>query len=142
MKLFVSELQYVSELYNRLCAELSLQDGNGVDAAALNAAVLRNRELLSRVEQMNGRLAQLAKDWDAFRGHLDPQSRESIRALASSVGKQGEQLALLIERRTRDLEGGRRNVEKALKEIRQGVRYLASVRPTKTNYPKFIDSLG
>jgi len=140
----MSELQYVSELYNRLCTELSSQGENGAaaDVATLTAAVLRNRELLSRVERMNGRLAQLAKDWDAFRGHLDPRSRESIKSLASSVRNQGAQLVLLLERRSRDLEDGRRNVEKALKGIRQGVRYLACVKPTKTNYPKFIDSLG
>lgn len=144
MKLFMSELQYVSELYNRLCTEISLQGENGgaANTAALAAVVLRNRELFSRVERMNGRLAQLAKDWDAFRGHLDPQARESIKSLASSVRKQGAQLVLLLQRRTRELEDGRRNLEKALKEIRQGVRYLACVKPTKTNYPKFVDSLG
>lgn len=91
---------------------------------------------------MNGRLSQLAKDWDTFRGHLGPQSRESIQSLAASVRKQAAQLVLLLEKRARELEDGRRRLEKALKEVRQGVRYLAGVKPTKTNYPKFVDSLG
>ena len=131
MKLFESELQYVSELYNQLCGELSVQGENGAetDLKALTAAILRNRELLSRVEQMNGRLSQLAKDWDTFRGQLGRQSRESIQSLAASVRKQAEQLVLLLENRAHQIEDGRRSLEKALKEVRQGVRYLASVKP-------------
>lgn len=144
MKHFASELQYISELYNRLHDELSLQAENSGDAsvAVLTASVLRNRELLSRVEQANGRLSLLAKDWIASRGHFDPPARESIHSLASSVRKQAAQLVLLLEERARKLEDGRKNLQKALKEVHQGIRYLASVKPIKTNYPKFVDSLG
>ena len=144
MKLFMSELQYVSELYNRLRAELSVQAENGAesDVKALAEAILRNRDLMSRVEKMNGRLSQLAKEWETLRTRLDTQTRASIQSLASSVRKQAAQLALLMEKRTRELEDGRQRSEKALKEIRQGIRYLASVKPTRTNYPKFVDSRG
>ena len=144
MRLFTSELQYLSELYNRLRHELSLHPPQGAEPrlTALTETVLKNRELFIRVEQMNDRLAQLSEDWQSFREHLNPQPRKSIQALAASVTKQAAELALLMEQRRADLEEERCKLEKALDEVRQGARYLASVKPVKANYPKFVDSLG
>jgi hypothetical protein len=144
MKIFISELQYVSELYDRLRCELSpgADQAHDTDCTTLTRAVLRNRELWSRVEQMDARLAQLSKDWQYLRQHLSPQSMTSIRALAAAVRNKAAELSLLMDKRTKELAEGRRKLEKALNEVHKGGRYLASVKPVKANYPKFVDSLG
>jgi hypothetical protein len=142
MKLFISELQYVSELYSRLRKELIDQTPMAAGVTALTETVLRNRELLARVEQMNVRLFQLSNDWQTFRAHLDPQCRTEIQALAHTVKVQASELAQLLEQQLKTLKEGRGRLEKTLEETRQGARYLASVNPVKTNYPKFLDSHG
>jgi endonuclease III len=144
MKLFDSELQYLSELYRRLHSELSTQSGKSIseDATALVEAILSNRELLSRVDQMNVRLYQLVKDWEAFREHMGPEARTSIKSLAGSVQRQATELSQLVETRSRELGQARTRLEEALGELQKGTRYLASVKPIQANYPKFIDSHG
>ncbi len=144
MKVFLSELQYLSELCDRLLRELSLpaDRSTNIDATALTEAILRNRELFNRLEQMDGRISQLSKDWQSFREHLSPQSRTETQHLAEAVGRQADELARLMEKHKSELEEGRRRLKKALSDVRQGARYLASVKPVKTNYPKFVDSLG
>jgi len=141
MKLFTSELQYLSELYSRLHRELESPLKAG-ETTALTEAILRNRELFTRIDQMNGRLFQLAREWDNFRGDLAPATSSAVKALAESVKKQAAELSALMEQRNRQLTDGCRKLENTLGEIRRGARYLASVKPPKTNYPKFVDSVG
>jgi uncharacterized membrane protein YccC len=144
MKLFVSELQYLCELYQRFKAEI-LDAGNHVQkegTSALTESILKNRELLTRIEQMTARTAQLAQEWEKFRVILDPRTKAEIQALAASVKNQAVQLEQLCKGLTCRLEATRRDLEQELAEIRKGTRYLNSVKPPTTNYPKFVDSVG
>jgi hypothetical protein len=144
MKFISSELQYLSELYQRFKAEIlaSARLFEARNSTALTDSVLRNRELLARVSQMTTRAAQLAQEWEKFRLILDPQSRAEIQALAANVKSQAAQLEQLCKGLARSLEDQRRRIEKNLEELRNGTRYLNCVKPPSTNYPKFIDSHG
>ncbi len=144
MKLFVSELQYLSELYQRLKAEMlgPSHQGNGTGSAALVNSILRNQELLSRIEQMTVRTSQLAQEWEKFRQILDPKSKAEIQALAASVMSQAIQMEQLCKGLMRQVEEARSRLEDQLAELRKGCSYLNCVRPPETNYPKFVDSVG
>jgi hypothetical protein len=143
MKSFVSELQYLSELYSRLHTEFSAQPLEAcTDISMLSEAILHNRELLTRVEQMNSRLTQLAGEWASFWERLAPESRSAVKKLAAAANDQAVQLSAVCERRIRQLETGRNGLQKTLDGARTGSRYLASIKPAKTNYPKFLDSHG
>jgi hypothetical protein len=144
MKLFDSELQYLLELYTRLDAELTTLDesvkSNGPSAAV--ESVLRNRDLFSRIEQMNSRLLQLAKEWEKFGPHLDPETRRRTLQLAEKARKQAMSLARAGERKMKEISTIRADLESKLKQISSGTRFLESIKPVKSNYPKFVDSQG
>jgi hypothetical protein len=145
MKPFVSDLQVLSGLYFRLHAEFSahaLEPGTPAQISTLSAAILQNRELLARIEQMNGRLLQLAQEWKSFREQLDPVSRSEVTQLAERVSHHASQLSEVCARRIQQLESGQNELQKAMDGVQTGARYLASIKPGKTNYPKFLDSLG
>ncbi len=144
MKPFLAELRYLSELYHSLQAEFTGLAGKSQagNVAALIDTTLRNRELLGRIEQMNARIAQLSSEWDIFSGHLDPSTRKEILDLAESVRHHGTQLLLLCNALLEHLEARRGTLERQLDQLRQGSRYLQSVKPLRNNYPKFVDSLG
>ncbi len=144
MKSFDSELQYLNELYQRLEHEMTrVKVGEGQDDTdQLIGVILENRELFSRIDQMNGRVAQLVKEWEEFNSHLDPATRERTRAIAKSVAMRGDRLNRILGERSTKVESKRMRVASKLAELRKGSRFLQSVKPLKANYPKFIDSLG
>lgn len=144
MKLFASELQYLSELYLKLSEEFSALNrvAPKSKATALAESIIRNRDLLFRIEQMNQRLSQLAEEWERFRARMDPASRAEVQSLAQAVFAQAVKLKALCSERIQELESGRRRLEDDLGEVKKGTRYLQSAKPPKTNYPKFVDSLG
>ncbi len=141
---FISELQLLSGLYHRLKSEILDPACQTVEKGALPQPelLLDKRELLLRIEQMTARAAELADEWERFRAALDPGSRADIRALAADVRNQGEELSQLCRELSAGLEAKRAALERELAQIRTGARYLSSVRPPSTNYPKFVDSLG
>ncbi len=144
MKLFDSELQYLSELYQRLEDELTRV---GPCAATESTdptirVILQNRELFARIDQMNGRAQQMVGEWVKFREHLDPQCRVQTQRLAATVAKQGAGLARMLAERASRVDAVRAKLAVELSELGKGSRFLQSVKPLKTNYPKFIDSLG
>ncbi len=142
MKALQSELRYLSELYGRLLGDLSRQSLDAGSVGTLSETILRNRDLLLRLEQMNSRSMQLSREWASVRERLGPDSRAEVTALAETVKGQAMQLFEICERRIRQLESGRQAFLEAMEGVRTGTRYLASIRPPKTNYPKFLDSLG
>ncbi len=144
MKIFISELQYLSELYQRFKTEILASFGTNEsrDAAVFAERILKNRDLLGRIEQMTGRTAQLVQEWEKLRLILDPRSKSEIQALAVSVRSQAAQLEQLCKGLARQLESNRSDLERELMQLQKGTRYLHSVRPSTTNYPKFIDSVG
>jgi flagellar biosynthesis/type III secretory pathway chaperone len=144
MKLFDSELQYLSELYSRLGAEFaSLKKGSspGKPSTIVDFA-LRNKELFARLEQVNARLHQLVKEWERFSPHLDPSAKKQAQQLISGVRKQALELSRLNQQRLAELEAFRAGLVGELEKLQRGNRYLDSVKPLKANFPKFLDSRG
>lgn len=144
MKLFDSELQYLTELYLKLNAELaSLEDAPDAETGGeLPDAVLRNSDLLARIQQMNVRLAQLVREWQSFRPQVDPAARARTEKAAAAAGSQAKELVELCARRVGALHERREYLARSLQELGRGALYLDSIRPVKGNYPKFIDSVG
>jgi hypothetical protein len=144
MKLFDSELQYLSELYTRLGEELArLKNVPGSACPATVAeAVLRHQELFSRIDKMNSRVFQMAQEWEKLRPYMDTASRKKTLEFAGSVRKQALDLKKAIEEQAQPLENRLAEIKRDLAGLTQGARYLASVKPAATNYPKFIDSVG
>jgi hypothetical protein len=144
MKVFTSELQYISELYQRLSHELAAVSAGGsrADSARIAGAMLDNRDLVARIERLNARVAQLADEWTTVSGRMDVPVRAEVEALAATVRKQASELTQLCADSARRLETGLEAIARELGDLRRGSRYLESVRPPKTNYPKFVDSVG
>jgi hypothetical protein len=140
--MFDSELQCLSELYSRLSTEFASLSSCGKpgDASATAGCILRNEDLFARLEQMNSRLLELAAKWEQLSPQLDPASRRQTQQLAGKVREQAVRLASLGEERIVELETLRGRLGWELGNIKMGARYLESVKPLKTNYPKFIDS--
>jgi hypothetical protein len=144
MKLFESELQYLSELYQKLGTELARIAGDAAPGNAPASAEFlhKNRDLIARIEQMNVRVAQLAGEWETFHSRIDPQSRERTVRLAVEVRNRARLLGGACEENRRLLERRRSDLEGNLQELRRGASYLESIKPVKANYPKFVDSVG
>ncbi len=145
MKFFISELKYLAELYQRFKAEILVSLNHPEerrDSACLAGRIVKNKELLGRIEQMTSRTAQLAQEWEKLHLILDPQTKSEIQALAASVRSQAAQLEQLCRGLARQLERWRMETKQELSELQKGTRYLHSVKPQSVNYPKFIDSVG
>ena len=144
MKLFFSELAYLNELYSRLEGEISAASVPGPDdrVGLLAEVVLRNRDLLERIEQMNSRVQQMAEEWHKYDHCIDDPVRSEIRALAHGVAAQGEKLAVASGMAVKALANRVNALRGEMNALESGTRYLDSVKPPRTNYPKFVDSVG
>ncbi len=142
MKLFLSELQYLSELYERLGRELANGVPDNAGSPATAGAVLQNQELVSRVGQLNGRVSHMAEEWAALRSRLDPALREKITSLAQKVQRQADRLSSLCEGYRCQLQTDIERITRDLNQLSRGQRYLECVKPAKANFPKFVDSRG
>jgi len=144
MKLFFSELEYLSELYGRLETEIAAggRCASEQDAAQLAETVLRNRDLLHRIEEMNSRVAQLVEEWLAFKLSIGEEQRSEIQHLAHAVARKGWALHARCTEALDALSVRAKRLQEELAEVGRGSRFLDSVRPIRTNYPKFVDSVG
>ncbi len=144
MKLFFSELAYLNELYSRLESEISAaaHTDTAERVGLLAEVVLRNRDLLERIEQMNSRIQQMTEEWHKFDHCIDDPVREEIRALAHGVADQGRKLAAASGLAVMALADRVNSIRREITALENGTRYLDSVRPPRTNYPKFLDSHG
>ncbi len=141
MKTFVAELKYLQDLYNRFKAEV-VNSAQNKNPEALIESILKNGELLARIEQMTSRAGQLAQEWAKLQPGLDPRSLAEIQALAATVKSQAGQLEQLCKGLVSEIDVRKSGFEAELAEIRKGTRYLGCVKPPSTNYPKFVDSVG
>ena len=140
MEPFLSELQHLSDLYSRLDAGLPVSGARG--QATIEDSILPNRDLFTEIEHMNSRLLRLGEQWLDLRRNIDSQTRDHIRSLAQKLKNRAAQLAAVCEEHGNTLRAKRQGFERDLEEIKRGTRYLESVRPLKSNHPKFVDSLG
>lgn len=143
MKNLVSEFQDVFNLYCRLGEELTriMDIDDSKDSQVLVKAILENHDCLDRITQMNSRVMQLSETWGNCRAHFDPESRNKICNLAEASKAQAVRLQALCNIQAQKLQMLRDTLRKDLAELGKATQYLKSVKPTKGNYPKFIDSL-
>jgi hypothetical protein len=144
MMVFTSELHYLGELYDKLSHELNpaCPAGEANSPESIAEALLRNQDLVFRIEQLNQRVAQLAAEWSVLRNRMDTPLRKEVEALAGTVRRKAEELLKSCRERACRLDASLQRITRKLGEIRRGEQYLESVRPPSTNYPKFVDSLG
>jgi archaellum component FlaC len=138
-----AEFRDVFTLYIKLGEELTkiMDVGNSEDPQVLADAILKNRECLDRIEQMNSRVLRLSSDWQQHRNNLDQESEKEVRDLSDATRAQVRRLQELCSMHVQKLQNTRDKLQKDLAEIGKGAQYLKSTTPTKNNYPKFIDSL-
>jgi hypothetical protein len=144
MQALLAELRSLDELYGRLKNALTAL-GNSLQSqnlAALTDATLRYRDLFMQLGQMNARADRIAQHWNNSAGSMEPAIKEQILSLAAKVKEEGTQVSILCTKLHQQLQHNRGAYEKRLDEVRKGRSYLHSARPLKTNYPKFLDSLG
>ena len=144
MSAFTSELQNLLRLYVKLTHELSPTENEleKNDPAAFVECVLRNRAGLLQIENMNSRVLELAGEWQACRDNCDPKVKEETEALAESARNQALRLIELCKIHAQRLENVRVDLDRKLEETQKGARFLVSIKPVRSNYPKFVDSLG
>lgn len=129
-------LKMMGELSEQLRPEKSMATQNIVES------IIRNRDLLVEIEQMNTRIFELKEKWRKFRAHLDETSRAEVRALAAAAEEQAGQLHTLITHQLQTLNSLRIGLKKESDDLLAGIHFLNSIKPVKCNYPKFIDSMG
>lgn len=130
-KTYAALAERLSKAFETSCAE-------EVEAAA--ATVLLNREYLNRIEQMNARVLQLSSDWQKDGAFLDPGIRDQAEYFIAAARAQALRLKEICDVHAQKLQRARARVLKEMAEIGKGTRLLKSLKPVKTNYPKFIDS--
>ena len=144
MKLFFSELEYLSELYGRLETEIGSgrHQSSFDNAEDLAETVLRSRDLLRRIEQMNSRVTQLVEEWQTYKLSIGEEQKEEIQALARTVSGKGWALHSVCNTALASLNARMKLLQDQLSEVGRGTRFLESVRPVRSNFPKFVDSVG
>jgi hypothetical protein len=142
MNALACDFQDVFQLYLRLGQDLTriLNEDNSADPQALVQSILGNRDCLVRIEQMNSRVLELSDNWEKCRDNLDPSSINEIRDLAQAAKAQAIRLKELCGIHTQKLQITRDELCSRMAELNKADQHLKSLKPIKTNYPKFIDS--
>jgi hypothetical protein len=143
MKNLVSEFKAITATYSAIGQDLAcaLDAEDSQDSQTLIQSILKNRDSISRIVQMNPRILSAAGQWKKSRASVDSESWDEVNRLAENALEQAVRLNQLCTRTAMKLESARDRLATELSEIGKGARYLKSVKPAKGNYPKFIDSL-
>ena len=144
MESLIIELRKLAQFYFDLQKELSdaLNEAANDTERSLSESILQIRFHISQVERMNAHILQLSDDLKKFRNMADPEIRARVDVLTSEVKAQGILVRDLCIRSSEMIEKSKAEMRRELESIAAGKRYLKSVNPVKTNYPKFIDSTG
>jgi hypothetical protein len=142
MNALAAEYQEVFQLYLRLSQEfakiLDAKDTQNPNAQV--ESILRNRDSLAQIEQLNSRVLQLSYACKKCSADLDPKSQEEIQNMAQTAKAQAIRLRELCSIHAQKIQATRDGLSNRLTEIRKGAQCLQSIKPIKYNYPKFIDS--
>lgn len=144
MKNLAREFQAISQAYEQVQQELVqiLSAINAENPRALIKSILQNRACLAKIEQMDSRVHQLSDEWKKYRLTLDLKSRGEIDGLVEAAREQAIRLHQFCDIQVRKVQAGRDRLQTHLVELGKGAKYLKSIKPIKSNYPKFIDSMG
>jgi len=142
MRDIVLRLKDVSLLYTSLGEELArvLDVDDSKDCGALVESILQHRDCLARLKELNSSVLSLSSELAQTRSKMNPESKEEIKPIAEAVRSQVIRLNELCGIHAERLKSARDKLERDLAELGRGARYLQSVKPAKSNYPKFIDS--
>jgi hypothetical protein len=142
MNALAAEFQDVFKFYLRLTQDFAgiLDENNSQNPQQLIESILRNRDSLTRIEQMNARIMQLSDTCDKCRVNLDLKSRKEIDNLAQAAKAQAIRLKELCGIHAQKIQATRDDLGRRMAEIGKGAQFLESIKPIRNNYPKFIDS--
>jgi len=143
MRDLADEFLEISERYRRLEKELAvlLGQSDSQSSRELTGAILRNRDCLARIDQMNSAVLRLSDQWKKSRARLDSTSREKIDDLAEKACAHATRMHQLCSNYIQKLQDAKDKLQRDLADLGKGLRYLKNVQPVKHNYPKFIDSM-
>jgi hypothetical protein len=118
----------------------------GVDEAgdpqALIRSIVENQDWLMEIRQLDSRVLELSKRLERCREELGSADCEQIEGFSNTVNAQALHIRELCRLQEQRVQSRREQLAKELREIGNGTRYLKVIKPTKTNFPKFIDSTG
>jgi hypothetical protein len=139
-----STFRDLHEFYLKMMGELSeqLRPEKSMPTQIIVESIIRNRNLLVQIEQMNTRIFELKEKWGKFHARLDETSRAEVRTFAAAAEEQAVRLHTLLTHRLQTLKSLRIELKKESDELLAGIHFLNSIKPVKCNYPKFIDSIG
>jgi hypothetical protein len=118
---------------------MSAVDSSNVGALA--EAILKQRDRLTRIDQMDIRVSRLCASWKAIEFQLDQNSRKQVRAAMAAAKSEAAKLNETCGNCAKMLETARNKRGEQLENIGKRKQYLKAMKPVKGNYPKFIDSL-
>ncbi len=137
----VADFEELYKTYATLAETLAKAfETTGDEAQRPAEAVLAERECLSKIEQMNGRVLQLSAEWEKYGPLEDPANRERARHFIAAAKAVALRLKRICDAHAEKVTSVRARILNDLTNIGKGSRLLHSLRPVKTNYPKFIDS--
>jgi hypothetical protein len=136
------EFEKLHKTYAALAQELgkAFEAGSYERTEDAAAAVLANRECLSRIEQMNARVLQISAAWQKQCALLDPQSQHEARYFLAAATAEASRLKEICDVHAQKLSTAQSRILRDMADLAKGTRLLHSLRPVKGNYPKFIDS--
>ncbi len=142
MEDIVSRLKDVSLLYASMGEELVsvLNADDSKDCRALVESILQHRDCLTRFKELNSYVLGLFRDLAQARPNLRADSQDELAALVNNLRQQVIRLNELCGIQAERLKSARDKLGRDLADLGRGALYLQSVKPSKSNYPKFIDS--
>jgi hypothetical protein len=112
-----------------------------VDIQALSDVILDNRDRFAQIQQMNACVHQTSQDWQISRNRLDPGLQSEVEALLATSRAQATRMRQMCIIHAQRLQAARDRLEKEMVELNKGREFLESLKPVRSNYPKFIDSV-
>jgi hypothetical protein len=143
MNALAAEYRDIFKFYLKLSEDLTkiMDENNSQNPQQLIDSILRNRDSLARIEQLNSRILQLSDHCNRNRADFDPESLEEIQNQARAAKAQAIRLKELCRVHAEKVQSTRDELSHQLAEIGKGSQFLKSITPVKNNYPKFVDSL-
>ena len=123
-----------------LSGELNLQ--GGMETRCAVDSVLRNRDRLVAIKQMNRHVLELKEQWEDCQVRLEKQLRDEVYTLVANAKEQAAKIQAILDNHMQALKSVRSGLSKESVQVGMGKRYLNSMKPVKGNYPKFVDSMG
>jgi hypothetical protein len=139
---FAAAFRDISSFYQKLAGNLTkiLNSDDSIDSRTLVNSLLQNREYLEQISQLNSRITKLTDDWTQCRQHLPADARNEADDMVAAARAHAVRLEELCRMHIQKLQPIRDELRNNLVELAKGARLAKGLRPSRNNYPKFIDS--